>query len=79
MVDVRLVLARFLRERSGATAIENALLMGAIGAAALVGFNYFADDMKATFMGAGKKIEAAGSKPAGPVSRTGVSGKSARD
>lgn len=63
-------LARFLRSRSGATAIENALMLGGVGVAALVAFNYLADDVKAAFMGAGASIEAAGDKQGGPGSRT---------
>ena len=79
MVPARHGLVCFLRESSGATAIENALLMGAIGAAALVTFNYFSDDVKAAFMGTGAAIEAAGASTAGPGSRPDDPGRAARD
>ncbi len=68
----------FVRDRRGATAIENALLMGAVGVAGLVAFNYLADDMKAAFTGAAAKIETAGEKGDGPSSETTGSRKGSR-
>lgn len=68
----------FIRDRSGATAIENALLMGAVAVAGLVAFNYLADDMKAAFTGAAAKIETAGEKGDGPVSETASGRKGTR-
>ena len=68
----------FARDRRGATAIENALLMGAVGVAGLVAFNYLADDVRAAFTGAAAKIETAGEKGDGPSSETTGSGERSR-